>query len=199
MRQAELFGTEPVLPSGFAYRPEFISIDDEEILLAELRKLHFDDVRMHGVIARRRVLHFGVSYSYDSAKISTGRAIPEFLLPLRTRVAEFAAREPAEFVEVLLTEYPPGAPIGWHRDAPAFDIIVGVSLVSPCTMQFRPSPVQKAAGARTKPLAQLLEPRSAYILRGESRTRWQHHIVPAKSLRYSITFRTLRPFARSRG
>jgi alkylated DNA repair dioxygenase AlkB len=91
-----------------------------------------------------------------------------------------------------VTEYPAGAGIGWHRDAPAFDIVVGVSLLSDCTMQFRPWPVEKGSGHRTKPLAQVLERRSLYILQGPSRTRWQHHIPEAKERRYSITLRTLR-------
>jgi hypothetical protein len=94
--------------------------------------------------------------------------------------------------EVLVTKYPPGAGIGWHRDAPAFDIIVGVSLLSECTMQFRPWPATRNAPKRTRSLAHVLEPRSAYILRGSSRTRWQHHVPPAKMRRLSITFRTLR-------
>jgi alkylated DNA repair dioxygenase AlkB len=38
----------------------------------------------------------------------------------------------------------------------------------------------------------LLEPRSAYVLEGAVRWQWEHHVPPAKSLRYSITFRSLR-------
>jgi len=198
MSQRELFATNPILPSGFIYQPEFISVDEEQALLTEIRKLEFGKVEMHGVIARRRVAHFGVNYRYDSAGISPGAPIPDFLGPLRARVAEFAQREATEFAEILVTEYPPGAPIGWHRDAPAFGVIVGVSLLTACTMQFRRWPFKKPSSAsRDKPLAQVLEPRSAYILGGESRTRWQHHIPPAKALRYSITFRTRRAFAKT--
>ena len=108
------------------------------------------------------------------------------------RIAELAARDAQEFVELLVTDYPPGAPIGWHRDAPGFDIIVGVSLLSECTMQFRQWPLEKPATKRVKPLKQILEPRSAYILRGRSRTCWQHRIPPVRQRRLSITFRTLR-------
>ena len=42
------------------------------------------------------------------------------------------------FVMALINEYPPGAPIGWHRDAPQYDIVFGVSLLSACRMMFRP-------------------------------------------------------------
>ena len=115
-----------------------------------------------------------------------------FLAALRRRVAKFAARDAEEFMELLVTEYPPGAPIGWHRGAPGFDIIVGVPLLSECTMQFRQWPVEKAATNRVKPLKQILEPRSSYILRGRSRARWQHRTPPVKQRSLSITFRTLR-------
>ncbi|MFN2508834.1 MAG: alpha-ketoglutarate-dependent dioxygenase AlkB [Chthoniobacterales bacterium] len=72
---------------------------------------------------------------------------------------------------------------------------MGVSLLAECTMQFRRWPVEKNAARRSKPLVQILEPRSAYILHGASRTGWQHHIPAAKSRRFSITFRTLRAAA----
>jgi DNA oxidative demethylase len=157
-----------------------------------VESIDFAEIRMHGVVAKRRAAHFGRDYEYGSGKVAAGEPIPEFLRPLRQRVAEFAGRDAEDFAEVLVTEYPAGAGIGWHRDAPAFDIVAGISLLSPCTMQFRPWPVQKSAGTRSRPLAQVLAPRSLYILEGPSRTRWQHHIPEAKELRYSITLRTLR-------
>ena len=152
---------------------------------------------MHGVVAKRRTVQFGRHYGFETFKLTEAPATPEFLLPLRQRVAEFSGQAAERFEEVLVTEYRSGAQIGWHRDAPPFDIVVGVSLLEDCTMQFRRWPVVKAAPAvagqkRVKPLAQLLQARSAYILQGDVRTRWQHHIPPTKALRYSITFRTLR-------
>ncbi|HEX8311133.1 MAG TPA: alpha-ketoglutarate-dependent dioxygenase AlkB [Chthoniobacteraceae bacterium] len=192
MSQIELFATAPELPAGFVYQAEFISAAEEQALIASFERIDFAEIKMHGVIAKRRAAHFGHGYEYGTAKLKPARAIPEFLLPLRERVARLAGREATEFAEALVTEYPAGAGIGWHRDAPPFDIVVGVSLASECTMQFRPWPVQKPAGARRRPLAQLLEPRSVYILRGPSRTDWEHHIPIARSRRFSITFRTLR-------
>jgi alkylated DNA repair dioxygenase AlkB len=190
--QIELFAIEPELPEGFAYKPEFISREEEQALVRSVEQLEFAEVKMRDVVAKRRVVHFGRSYQYESAALGAAPPIPEFLLPLRTRVAEFSARDPEDFAEVLVTNYPPGAPIGWHRDAPGFDIIVGVSLLSECTMQFRPWPVEKVAAKPGNRVKQIIEPRSAYILRGPSRNRWQHHIPPAKDRRLSITFRTLR-------
>jgi alkylated DNA repair dioxygenase AlkB len=191
--QIQLFPIEPALPESFVYKPEVISHHEEQALVREIEQLKFAAVKMRDVVAKRRVAHFGRSYEYERAALSSAPPVPDFLLPLQQRIAEFAARDPEEFAEVLVTDYPPGAPIGWHRDAPAFDIIVGVSLLSECTMKFRPWPVEKLPSKRRKPLTQTLEPRSAYILRGPSRTRWQHHIPAGKERRLSITFRTLRP------
>ncbi len=191
--QAELFASD--LPEGFVYRQEFISTAEEQELVAALGQLQFEEIRMHGVVAKRRTVQFGHRYGFENFKLSDAPPLPPFLLPLRARVGEFAGCAADAFEEALVTEYGPGAQIGWHRDAPAFDVVVGVSLLGDCTMQFRPWPVIKPAaahGKRGKPLAQLLAARSAYILRGAVRTHCQHHIPAAKVLRYSITFRTLR-------
>jgi DNA oxidative demethylase len=187
--QLQLFAGE--LPEGLVYQRDFISAEEERELVANIEQLSFAEIKMHGVVAKRRVAHFGHGYDYDSGRIAPGQSIPEFLLPLRTRVGGFAGCDAEEFAELLVTDYPAGAGIGWHRDAPAFDIIVGVSVLSECTMQFRPWPVE-ANQKRQKPLRQLLAPRSAYILSGPSRTRWQHHIPATADRRLSLTFRTLR-------
>jgi alkylated DNA repair dioxygenase AlkB len=197
VNQGELFSSAPALPEGFVYRTEFISTAEERELVSAIGQLEFAEIRMHGVVAKRRTVQFGRHYGFETFKLTEAPPTPEFLLPLRERVAEFTGQEAERFEEVLVTEYRPGAQIGWHRDAPPFDIVVGVSLLANCTMQFRPWPVGKEAPAgagqkRVKPLAQLLEARSAYILQEEVRTQWQHHIPPTKALRYSITFRTLR-------
>lgn len=187
-----MFASESELPEGLVYQRGFISPDEEHGLISRIEKLSFAEIKMHGVVAKRRAAHFGRNYEYNSAKLGPAQAVPEFLLPLRQRVGAFASSTADEFAEVLVTEYPAGAGIGWHRDAPAFDVVVGVSLLSECTMRFRPWPVEKNTIIISKPLSQVLEPRSVYILRGASRTAWQHHIPPTKSLRFSITFRTLR-------
>jgi DNA oxidative demethylase len=189
--QLEFFKSESALPEGLIYSPEFISRDEEGQLLAAIREIRFGEIKMHGVVAKRRAAHFGRSYEYESTKLGAAQPIPEFLVPLRAHIADFIKCAPAEFGEALVSEYPAGAGIGWHRDAPAFDFIVGVSLLSECTMKFRPWPLTRASQPQ-KPVSLLLEPRSLYVLRGPVRTHWQHHIPSAKRLRYSITFRTLR-------
>ena len=196
MTQPELFSIEgDDLPEGFVYQPDFISTADEQQLIGAIQSLAFEEIRMHGVVAKRRTVQFGHRYGFDTFKLTAAPPLPEFLVPLRDRVAAFAGAAPGQFEEVLVTEYPAGAQIGWHRDAPPFDVIVGVSLLGECAMQFRPWPLVKAAAAgrkRGKAIAQPLAPRSVYVLRGSARSQWQHHIPPTRTLRYSITFRTLR-------
>ena len=142
---------------------------------------------MRGQVARRRTIHFGWRYGYESWRIEPGPPIPDFLLPLRARCAALTGQDAQRFAEVLITEYRPGAGIGWHRDAPMFGTVVGVSLASACRMRF-----QRGRGEERRTFELELEPRSAYVLAGAARNAWQHSIPPTKSLRYSVTFRTLR-------
>jgi alkylated DNA repair dioxygenase AlkB len=185
---------DPGLPDGFVYRPDFISSEDEAQLVDAIGQVEFSAFEMRGVIARRRVAFFGSSY--DAGRAETP-PLPAFLLPLRERAAAFARVHPDAFAMALINEYPPGAPIGWHRDAPQYDMIFGVSLLSACRMMLRPyvslSAQRAAEGRRRKATHQItLERRSAYLMAGESRTGYEHHIPGVTELRYSITFRTLR-------
>ena len=174
------------------YRPELLGEAEERALLDELERLEFHEIQMHGVVAKRTARHFGVDYDYGRrAAVQEAEPIPEWLAPVRERAAELAGVRPKELAEILVQRYPPGAPIGWHRDAPAFGIVVGISLGSPARMRFR-----RDKGGVRKTFELVLEPRSGYVLAGEARTAWQHHVPPAKALRYSITFRTLRAWAK---
>jgi alkylated DNA repair protein (DNA oxidative demethylase) len=179
------------LPDGFVYRPEFISDEEERELLQKIEHLEFSTLTMHGVIARRRVVHYGWLYAYESFKISPGPEIPEFLRPLRERVAQFAKVESETLAEALLTEYPPGATIGWHRDAPSFGVVLAVSLAGFCRLR-----LQKGKGEERQTAELVVEPRSLYMLTGPVRDHWRHSISPTRELRYSITFRTLRQGSR---
>lgn len=174
------------VPSGFVYEPDFISAAEEAALLDGIRGLDFAEVRMRGVAARRRTAHYGWVYGYESWRIEPGPAIPDFLLTLRARAGALAGVDGDRLVEVLVTQYPARAGIGWHRDAPMFGTVVGVSLLSACRFRFR-----RDATARDVRTA-ILAPRSAYVLDGAARTQWQHSIPPAPAARYSVTFRTLR-------
>jgi alkylated DNA repair dioxygenase AlkB len=132
------------------------------------------------------VRQYGWRYSFESSRVSPGPELPDFLIPLRDRAAPLAGVEPDALSEALVTEYPEGAAIGWHRDAPMFGIVIGISLLAPCTFRFR-----RGDAGTQKPIKVELAPRSAYVLAGEARTEWQHSIPPMRALRYSVTFRTL--------
>jgi alkylated DNA repair protein (DNA oxidative demethylase) len=177
----------PEAPAGFSYEPAFVLPDEERDLVEHIRALEFSDVRMRGVTARRRVRQFGWRYSFDTYRLTEAPPIPPFLEPLQRRAAALVRVNADTLSEALITEYRPGATIGWHRDAPMFGIVVGISLLSSCTFRFRRGP-----GTGDKPLSIVLAPRSVYVLDGEARRNWQHSIPATKELRYSVTFRTLR-------
>jgi alkylated DNA repair protein (DNA oxidative demethylase) len=176
-------------PEGLVYRPELISELDEQTLVDELERLDFNEIRMHGVVAKRSARHFGIDYDYERRAIAQEvDPVPDWLLPLRVTASSMADLPPEDLVEVLVQRYPEGAQIGWHRDAPMFGTVLGVSLLAAARLRFR----RDLPGGERESYEVTLDPRSGYVLAGEARTKWQHHIPPAKSLRYSITFRTLR-------
>jgi alkylated DNA repair dioxygenase AlkB len=175
-------------PPGLVYRPDFLNPEEEGRLLDILEPLAFEEIRMRGQVARRTALHYGVDYDYEQRRRrASGAPLPAWLLPVRERAAELAGVAPEELAEALVQRYPPGAAIGWHRDAPGFGSVVGVSLGSACRLRF-----QRGAGAGRQVAELLLEPRSAYLLAGSARWGWQHGIPPTTTTRCSITFRTLR-------
>lgn len=142
---------------------------------------------MHGQVARRVVRHWGVGYDFDTRQVTPGEPIPDWLAAVRERAAALLGVPPEGLAEVLATYYPPGATIGWHRDAPPFGDIVGISLGSACPMRF-----QRGKGDQRHVFEQVLEPRSGYVLAGPVRTRWEHSIPPVPRPRWSLTLRTLR-------
>jgi len=174
------------LPEGLLYHPDFLSGGEEADLVRVFRELPFQAFDFHGYTARRRVLEFGLEYDFTTRKATPTQNLPAFLSPVRERAAQFAGISAAALVEGMVTEYSPGAPIGWHRDAPQFGTIIGISLAGTARMRFKP---YKAEG---KPVALTLERRSIYLMRGPARWKFQHSIPAVKELRYSITFRTLR-------
>jgi alkylated DNA repair dioxygenase AlkB len=174
-------------PDGVLYREGFVTEDEELQLVDVFDDFEFSEVRMHGQAARRTVLHFGYRYDYEGWKVVPVEPLPASLEWLLSRAAALVGVEPEAFAEALVTRYPPGAGIGWHRDAPLFGPqVVGVSLLSPCSLRF-----QRGAGEVRRVFSLELAPRSVYVLSGPARSSWQHSIPTTKSLRYSVTFRTL--------
>ena len=153
-----------------------------------MRELPFQEFEFHGYKGKRRVVSFGWKYEFSGGgQLRKADEIPEFLLGLRSRAASFARMEPDAFQHVLVTEYGPGAGIGWHRDKAVFGQVVGVSLLASCVLRFR-----RKVNAKWDRVNVLAEPRSAYHLTGVARAEWEHSILRVDALRYSITFRSLR-------
>jgi DNA oxidative demethylase len=176
-----------VLPEGFQHAEDFLDPSEESTLLTEFQAMDFHEVRMRGVAARRRVIQYGWKYSFESFRMTAGPELPSTLIPIRDRAADFAHMAHEELSEALVTEYSPGATIGWHRDAPGFDVVVGISLAASCRFRFR-----RGGTGQWETTEFFLRPRSIYVLRGEARNVWQHSIPAVKELRYSITFRSMK-------
>jgi alkylated DNA repair dioxygenase AlkB len=184
-----LFPLEPIFPAGFSYSDDFLSREEEEKLLQIVAATAVHPFVFQGYTANRKVASFGFDYSFTNRKLSKGKEIPAEFDFLVQKIAGKLQMKVADFAELLVTEYPPGAVINWHRDAPPFDLIVGISLLSDCTFRLRPQ--EKSKQTRANVISFPVKRRSLYIIQGEARTDWQHSIAPVKNTRYSITLRTL--------
>ena len=204
--QAPLLEFPAELPHGLVFEHEFLTVDEESELLEWLPALPFREARFKTYYARRRVVSFhsaAFADRYDSTSdddLAPAGPPPPLLERLREKVAAFVRTHAKievtaadDFVHILVSEYQPGTPIGWHRDKPHYGIVAGVSLGSRARMRFRPLPAL-GEWARVDPKTLMvldLEPRSIYVMRGDIRWRWQHSILPTKALRYSVTMRTV--------
>jgi alkylated DNA repair dioxygenase AlkB len=186
--QSDMFGAapQPGPPPGFRYAPDFVSESEQDALVAFLAALPLAPFEFRGFQGNRRVAAFGFRYDYGRRALEPASPLPAELLDLRNRAARWAGAEPSRFCQILVNEYRPGAPIGWHLDKPQFDQVLGVSLLAPANLRLRRS---RGNGweRRSVPVA----PRSLYLLSGEVRREWQHSIAPLTELRYSITLRSL--------
>jgi alkylated DNA repair dioxygenase AlkB len=194
--QGDLFGGSagetadraPKVPDGFRYASELIAPPAEQDLIARLEHLPFRDFEFHGYTGKRRVVSYGWQYDFTSRRLRQAEDVPSFLLDLRAAAAIFAGVDARSLQQVLVTEYAPGAGIGWHRDKAEFGDVVGISLLAPCVFRFR----RTSQRQRWERVKLVLEPRSAYLLRGPSRLEWEHSIPSVEALRYSITYRQVR-------
>ena len=184
--QIELFATESRQPVGFAYRDRIITAEDEAALAEQFATLPLKPFEFRGYLGNRRVVSFGRRYDYSVRSLQSAAPLPDFLVPLRNRAAGFAGIPAASIAHVLVTEYAPGAGIGWHRDKPEFADVIGISLLAPCALRFR-----RKDGDGWERVTRHVAPRSAYLLRGPARQEWEHSITPLDQLRYSVTFRSL--------
>jgi DNA oxidative demethylase len=183
--QPDLFGEAGLV--GLTQAGEFVSPDEERVLIASIDAAELSPFRFHGWLGKRLTASYGWRYDFDDASFTPAEAIPDWLLTVRAKAARFANLQPDELVQALLIRYDPGAGIGWHRDRPVFEHILGISLGAPATMRFR----RRRRGAGFDRVSARLAPQSIYHLTGEARHEWEHSIPAMEVTRWSITFRSL--------
>ena len=169
--QPNLFEAPPPAPEGFRYQPDLLSEAEAQDLAAHLTGLDFRPFEFRGYLGKRRVVYFGWRYDFNHARLDRAKPIPAFLDELRGRAAAFAGLDPDCLEHVLINEYAPGAGIGWHKDRPQFEDVIGISLGSPGLLRFR-----RKCGGTWERISVPVAPRSAYLLRGPSRTEWEHSL-----------------------
>jgi alkylated DNA repair dioxygenase AlkB len=186
-KQLSLLDSRPTLLEGFKYQLDLVSAAEEQGLLEHVQALPVKEFEFQGFVGKRRTISFGWHYDFNERTLRNAEPIPAFLLPLRETAAGFAGLSADQLQQALVIEYGAGASIGWHRDKAVFGDVVGISLLSRCRFRFR-----RKVGTSWERASLIAEPRSAYLLRGPSRTEWEHSIPAVDALRYSITFRSLR-------
>jgi alkylated DNA repair dioxygenase AlkB len=186
--QLALFPDQAAGPRGLRYAPEFVSAETEHDLIARIAQLPLQPFQFGAFEGNRRVKSFGFRYDYTAQKMLEAEPMPEWLTEVARSVEGFLDFPQGSVRQVLCTEYDVGVGIGWHRDKPHFDKVVGLSLGAACKFRFR-----RRAGEKWERHTLEAEPRSLYLMDGEARQLWQHSIPPVEQRRYSITFRTMRP------
>jgi alkylated DNA repair protein (DNA oxidative demethylase) len=183
--QFDMFADVPVVP-GFSRAGEFVSLGEEKELIAWIGEVELPPFRFQGWVGKRRTASFGWRYDFDDASFGPADPIPDWLLPLRDRAAAFAGLKPDDLSQAAINLYEPGAGVGWHRDRPLYEHVVGVSLGAPTVMRFR----QRFDGGFRRATVPL-PPRSIYRLSDEVRHAWEHSIPEQDASRWSIMFRNL--------
>jgi alkylated DNA repair dioxygenase AlkB len=184
---ADLFG-EPDLPEGFRYTPNALSRAEEASFVQRFEKLPLKPFEFHGYLGKRRIFTFGHKYVFAGQERRADASIPDYFRLLAEIASQISGTSADGFEQIMVTEYAPGAGIGWHRDRPTYEDIVSISFLAPCILRLR-----RRAGADWERRSAYVDSRSAYLLHGPVRNSWQHSIAPMEVLRYSVTLRTFRP------
>lgn len=180
----------PLLP-GLATADAFVTTDEERDLATAIDALDLAPFRFQGWEGKRLTHSFGLHYDFDRGALAATDPMPEWLAHVRDRAERTAGLPAGTLQQALLIRYDPGAGIGWHRDRPQFEHVVGISLGAPAAMRFRRR-TDTGFARRTLPLP----PRGLYHLHGEARHAWEHSIAPLHATRWSITLRSLSPRGR---
>ncbi len=188
MTQLGLFADPGGGPVGLRYTDEFIAPAIEQALIGRIAALSLQRFQFGAFEGNRRVASFGYRYDYSLQMLTEAEPIPDWLLAVARQVEAWAGLAGGSVRQVLCTEYDAGVGIGWHRDKPHFDKILGLSLGAACKFRFR-----RRNGDRWERHTLEAAPRSLYMMDGEARSQWEHSIPPVEAQRYSITFRTMKP------
>ncbi|MBB3861698.1 hypothetical protein GGQ88_002986 [Novosphingobium hassiacum] len=189
--QPDLFGM--ALPiacpvEGLRLQAGVVTADEEAAIIARIDAAGLEPFKFQGWLGKRLTASFGSAYDYTRGAVMPAPPMPDWLLPLRARLARWAGLAPERLKQALVIRYDPGAGIGWHRDRPQYGTVIGVSLGAAETMRLR----RRRDEGGFERFALPLRPREAYLLDGPARTEWEHSIAPVESARWSVTFRTLR-------
>lgn len=182
---ADLFGA-PVLP-GLMIGNDIVTIDEEQALIAQIDGAGLSPFRFQQWTGKRLTRSYGWSYDFEHGRLEEAEPIPAWLQSLKARAAAFVKCDAALLIQALIIRYDVGAGIGWHRDRPVFEDVVGISLGAPAVMRFR-----RRAGKGFERTTAMLPPRSIYRLSGEARREWEHSISDMEACRWSVTFRSAR-------
>jgi len=186
----DLFGSQPGDGAGrlqgLRSWDEAISPAREAQLIARIDGSDLRPSRFQGWLGKRLTCSFGWSYDFDHGRFERGLPLPDWLLPVRNVAAGCAGLPAIGFEQALLIRYDPGAGIGWHKDRPVFDDVVGISLGNPGTLRFR-----RRRDRGFDRFAHEARPRSVYHIAEEARHAWEHSITEMAVPRWSITFRSL--------
>lgn len=187
--QIDFFNIEqqpPPVPAGFTHANDVINEAQENALIHAIEDLPLAPFRFQGWQGKRLTYSFGWSYDFETAQVAAAPPMPDWLLHLRASAADFMELAKDDLVQALVIRYDPGAGIGWHRDRPIFEHVVGISLGAPATLRLR-----LREDSRFRRHGAALPRRSIYGLTREARHRWEHSIAPMEETRWSITFRSL--------
>ena len=183
---ADLFG-EVAIP-GLRTAEELITTAEEADLIPHIDAAGLTPFQFGQFEGKRLTRSYGAHYDFGRHRLVEAEPMPDWLLPIRVKAAAFAGLAADQLVHALLIRYDPGSGIGWHKDRPAFDQVIGISLGSDAELAFR----RRRDDGRFDRHRLNLPRRSAYLLSGEVRRQWEHRISSHAALRYSITFRSLK-------
>lgn len=184
-RQSDLFDT-PILP-GLRLGLDFVSLEEAALLAEQIDGVGLSPFRFQQWTGKRLTRSYGWNYDFEHGRLEPADPIPDWLQPLKNRTAAFAGLQAENLVQALVIRYDPGAGIGWHRDRPVYEDVIGISLGSPAVMRFR-----RREGSSFRRTSAPLAPGSAYLLSGEARAQWEHSIAQMDEARWSVTFRSAR-------